>query len=58
MTDSKPSCIDVKVTTADGDWWITGINATLEEARAYFMGQRFRRADETNCEPVVSVELA
>jgi hypothetical protein len=49
--------ITVKVTTACGDHWFTEINATLDEARRYFMGQRFERHDETMREPVVSVEL-
>lgn len=49
--------ITVKVTTACGDHWFTEINATLDEAKRYFMGQRFERRDETMREPVVSVEL-
>jgi len=49
--------ITVKVITACGDHWVTGINATLDEAKRYFMGQRFERHDETMRGPVVSVEL-
>ena len=57
--------ITVKVTTADGDYWYSGINATLDEARAYFLGQRFEKLVPANnwCkvrevlrEPVVTVE--
>ena len=33
--------IDVQVITEDGDHWNTPINATLEEARKYFMGKEF-----------------
>jgi hypothetical protein len=47
--------ICVKVTTAT-DHWLTSINCTLEEAKAYFMGQRFERRDETMGDPVISVE--
>jgi hypothetical protein len=33
--------IDVKVTTSCGNSWVAGINATFEEAKAYYMGRRF-----------------
>jgi hypothetical protein len=53
--------IGVKVTTQCGHTWPTSINAALEGARSYFMGQRFTvlNLDESESElgPVVSVEL-
>ena len=36
-----PKRIGVKVTTKSGDYWLTEINADLEGARKYFMGQSF-----------------
>lgn len=35
------SRIDVKVTLADGNSWVTGFNGTLDEAKKYFLGQKF-----------------
>jgi hypothetical protein len=59
--------IDVKVTTSCGNSWIAGFNATYEEAKAYFMGQRFEilvydkhswaGVREVLQGPVISVEL-
>jgi hypothetical protein len=59
--------ITVRVTTSTGETWTTGINATLDEARAYFMGHRFETLvpDRTSWAgvreklmgPVTSVEL-
>lgn len=57
--------ITVRVTTACGESWLTGINATLEEARDYFLGKRFEKlapaknwcgVQEVLLEPVVAVE--
>lgn len=56
---SRPKPICVKVTTRCGDSWVTSINATLEEARAYFIGPRFNIGDgprDRMVEPI-SVEL-
>lgn len=59
--------ITVKVKTACGESWLTGINATLDEAREYFMGKRFEKlvpaqnwagVREVLTDPVVSVEEA
>jgi len=51
--------ITVKVVTEGGDSWITGINATIEGACAYYMGERFNVGaypiERLEC--VVSVEL-
>jgi len=47
--------ICVQVSTKS-DHWITEINCSLEEAKSYFMGQRFERHDETMGDPVISVE--
>lgn len=47
----------VKVVTSTGESWVTEINATLDEAKDYFMCHRFERDDETLMGPVVSVEL-
>ena len=52
--------IVVKVTFADGDSLVTRINATLEEARRYYVGQRFnlapRGSSEDRMVEAVSVE--
>lgn len=58
----RPARIDLKVTTADGDYWHTGFNGTIEEARAYYLGQRFEGWDDAKGRefiraPVVSVEV-
>jgi len=37
--------ISVKVTFADGNSFVTGINATLDEAKAYYIGQAFNFGD-------------
>ena len=37
--------ITVKVTFADGNTLTTGINATLEEAQAYYIGQELQFGD-------------
>ena len=49
-----------KITTADGKYWITSMNATLDEAKAYFTGhvhitENFETGEESRS-PVVSVE--
>lgn len=49
--------IFLKITTADNDYWHTGFNGTLEEAKTYFLDQHFERSDETMGEVVVSVEV-
>lgn len=53
--------ITVKVITACGNSWTTGINLTLEAAKSYFMGQRFTTMNLDESEslmgPVVYVEL-
>lgn len=41
--------ISVKVTFADGNSFVTGINATLEEAIAYYVGQEFQFGDTDEC---------
>ena len=53
-TDGYPAAkrIDVKVICENGDYWCTGINATLEGAQEYFMGRFFRIPSK-----VVKVEL-
>jgi hypothetical protein len=37
----------IKVTFDDGDWLETWINGTEEEIRAYYIGTRFTKHDET-----------
>jgi len=37
--------LSVKVTFADGNSFVTGINATLDEAKAYYIGQTFQFGD-------------
>ena len=51
--------IAVKVTTRCGESWVTSINATLAEARAYFIGPRFNIGDgpRDRMVEVVGVEL-
>ena len=49
--------ITVKVTTADGDSWLTEINCSLEEAQKYYMGVVFENQYEMPMQPVISVEL-
>ena len=49
-----------KITTADGNYWITSMNATLDEAKAYFTGhvhitENFETGEESRS-PVISVE--
>lgn len=41
--------LGVRVTYADGQTIDTNINATLEEARAYFIGQEFQFGDTEEC---------
>lgn len=53
----SPNRINVKITTKDGDYWFSGFNGTLDDAKNYFMGVRFEGADEKPREPVTSVEL-
>jgi hypothetical protein len=47
--------ICVKVTTRR-DFWFTKINATIEEAREYFLGRIFERHDDPIGDTVISVE--
>lgn len=49
--------IVVRVSCSDGNHWVTSINASLQEAEAYFMGHRYERSDETIGAPVNRVEL-
>tara|TARA_R110000824_G_C15083524_1_gene664638 strand:+ start:107 stop:292 length:186 start_codon:yes stop_codon:yes gene_type:complete len=51
--------ITVKVTLEDGNNWTTRINATLEGAMAYFLGQWFHSGpyDEDKHSKAVKVEL-
>jgi hypothetical protein len=49
--------IDLKVTQQGGNYWLTGFNGTLEEAKRYFMGVRFEDRNEKLGPPVVRVEL-
>jgi hypothetical protein len=39
----------IKVTFADGNYLYTGINATLEEAKAYYIGHAFQFGDTEDC---------
>jgi len=50
--------ITVKCTTELGSSWITGINATSEEAREYFLGKWFNvgRGENDCMELVTAVE--
>lgn len=51
--------ITVTCTYADGDTVTTRINATFEEAEAYFLGQTFNLGPvEDNMQRCVAVELA
>lgn len=49
-----------RITCANGRSWVTSMNATLEEARAYFAGYEHIEEDSITgnetCSPVVSVE--
>lgn len=38
-----------RVEFEDGNTLTTGMNATLEEARAYYVGQRFQFGDTDEC---------
>lgn len=54
--------ISVKVTFEDGNTIVTDINATLEEATEYYVGQSFQFGDTEACPhdklvKAVSVEL-
>lgn len=40
--------IHVKVTCDNGYTWVTGINAGLEGAKSYFIGQKFMTWDGVN----------
>ena len=39
----------VRVTFADGNYLETSINATIEEARRYYVGQYFQFGDTEEC---------
>lgn len=47
--------ICVKVECDTGNEWVTGINADMEGARAYFMGQTFTREDAAGHETADTV---
>lgn len=51
--------ITVKVTFANGNYLITNINATPDEAREYYLGQEFNIGEggEDNLQPAVNVEV-
>lgn len=50
--------ITVRVHTACGNSWVTRINATEEQARAYFVGQWFNLGrEEDSMVRVVSLEV-
>ncbi len=38
-----------KVTFENGDSFVTSMNATTEEARRYYVGQRFQFGDTEEC---------
>jgi len=42
--------ITVKVTCDTGKTWTTGINATIEDARAYYIGNDFADEDDNGKE--------
>jgi len=44
----KPEKHALKVTFDDGDYLYTTINASRDEAYAYYMGKPFEKADETS----------
>lgn len=44
-----------KITCSNGNTWTTGMNADVEEARAYFIGQSFTREHEDGLEFVDTV---
>lgn len=48
--------IAVRVTTAGGESWVTGINTDLAGAKAYFLGQRHQSSEKSPIDPVVKVE--
>lgn len=56
----RPAPICVKVTFADGNSLVTTINATIDEARAYYLGNTdgFELDEEKPLTRAVSVELA
>jgi hypothetical protein len=41
--------IDVKVIFEDSNSLVTGINATIEEARRYYVGRQFQFGDTEEC---------
>lgn len=41
--------LSIRVTFEDGNTIDTGINATLDEARAYYIGQKFQFGDTDEC---------
>ena len=50
--------ITVKVATNTGNSWITGINATEQGARDYFIGQWFNLGiDSDDMQRVISLEV-
>lgn len=50
--------ITVKVTFEDGDYLVTGINASLEEAKNYYVGQYFNLGRiEDRMVKAIAVEL-
>lgn len=53
------SRITIKVLYTNGDSIKTEINATFEEARAYYVGQWFNigRGEEDNMQKCISIEL-
>jgi hypothetical protein len=57
-TKKHPSLTAYTVTTSDGSFYTTNMAAgiTLEQARAYFLGQWFEQADEKTMLQAVAVE--
>ena len=57
-TRKYPSLTAYTVTMSDGSFYTTNMAAgiTLEEARAYFLGQWFEQADEETMLQAVAVE--
>jgi len=57
-TATYPPLSAYRVTLSDGSSYETNMAAgiTLEEARAYFIGQRFEQPDETTILTAIAVE--
>jgi hypothetical protein len=58
LTDKMKPLPAFKITLNDGSSYVTSMahGVTLEQAKAYFLGQPFTQADETTILTVVTVE--